>query len=995
MSPPSSLPRLSGLVRFEDCELDYDALRLTQAGEPKALRRKTFDVLCLLVTRAGEVVSKDDLLDAVWVDATVGEDMPRICVGELRRCLGDDTRSPRFIETVHGRGYRFLPEVRLGTQSAGDQVPAAKPREGQALLVGRDDELLQLTELIEAARTGRRQFALVSGEAGIGKTSLVESALRSVENAPSNEPAFFLTEAQGRQRLGPDEAYVPWLEALAKICRDSVPAGAELAAKLLRRHAPLWAAQLPWLGGAEAREDLDRGVPSASRMFEELALFCEALSFHAPLILRFEDLHWCDAASLEALSFLLARSSPARLCVFATTRPLPPGNEETESYKSLLALEQDPRVQRLQLEPLTARSVAIYLEQRFAGLDYGHDLPRALQKRSGGNPFFLTSLLAEPGAGNSATAVDLESLVTPDAALPVGIDQMISRQTAVLPDQDVVLLEAASVIGLEFSSSVLAAVLDRDSKGVEEACDAMAAREFFLARCPSVPSTDTTGAKRFAFRHALYVQALYDRQALTLRKQRHLRIAEVLELACGSSLANTATELAFHFEHAGDGARAVLYLEQAALRASDRYADREAADLLARALRLLDGLPLEDGSLQSRCRMELARGMALAATRGYGAVDARTAYERASELATNIGDRELLCRALLGLRLSSGVRGTLGETYEISRRGADLARGLEDADLAGYAKAGLGVAHYYRGELEAARSTLRRDPKDPQPLHSTRKRIAFGLDENVERRAYSGWTLWALGQVDEGQRETEASLKIGQELQHPPTLAFAFSCASWVHLYRSELTLATTYADAALALAQEAELDYLTSGAHTLRAWILTEEQRYELALEEIEAGFAISVGNQGHVASSLFFARLAQIYAGLACNDQALDCLRNAESELRATGAMVLGPEVALLRGRTYRRWAEASPDAEQTLQHLDEARSSFDMAVDRAATIGACSWQLKALLDLAELEERAGGVRASTRARLHEARGAIQQGADTPDLRAATRFMANGGAS
>src|SRR5262249_30856383 len=147
------------------------------------LRPKSWDVLHCLVRRPGLLVTKDAVHREVWADTAVSDDTLTKTIGELRRALGDTGRTPRFIETVHGRGFRFLAEVReLGneTEDRGTDALPALSRDGElgVRLVGRQRELDRLHDCLRKARGGERQLVFVTGEAGIGKTSLTDEFLR-------------------------------------------------------------------------------------------------------------------------------------------------------------------------------------------------------------------------------------------------------------------------------------------------------------------------------------------------------------------------------------------------------------------------------------------------------------------------------------------------------------------------------------------------------------------------------------------------------------------------------------------------------------------------------------------------------------------------------------------------------------------------------------------------------------------------------------------------
>jgi DNA-binding winged helix-turn-helix (wHTH) protein len=158
--------------QFGHFRLDALDQRLWRGKDELVLRPKTFAVLSHLVKHAGRLVSRDELLEAVWPGIVVSEAVLTVCIGEIRQALGDDSREARYVETAHRRGYRFIATVTSSTPF----VPAPEtPRAGARSVVGREAALGHRDRCLEAARRGARAVAFVTGEAGIGKTSLVDA----------------------------------------------------------------------------------------------------------------------------------------------------------------------------------------------------------------------------------------------------------------------------------------------------------------------------------------------------------------------------------------------------------------------------------------------------------------------------------------------------------------------------------------------------------------------------------------------------------------------------------------------------------------------------------------------------------------------------------------------------------------------------------------------------------------------------------------------------
>jgi DNA-binding winged helix-turn-helix (wHTH) protein len=256
--------------RFADFCLDLDNACLWCGTQSVALTPKAFDVLHYLVTHPDRLVTKDTLLDAVWPETAISDAVLRIAIGELRRALGDTAQAPRFIATVHRRGYRFVAPVSVADAAEIVVVPAS-PQASLTpalppLLVGREAMLRRLEEAWGQARQGQRQVVWVTGEAGMGKTAVVE-AFRAVV---ATEPTVWLAVGQCVEHYGTGEAYLPVLEALGQLCRG---AGGEHLVLLLRQHAPTWLVQMPWLLTEADRQrwrDELQGV-TRERMLREFA----------------------------------------------------------------------------------------------------------------------------------------------------------------------------------------------------------------------------------------------------------------------------------------------------------------------------------------------------------------------------------------------------------------------------------------------------------------------------------------------------------------------------------------------------------------------------------------------------------------------------------------------------------------------------------------------------------------------------------------------------
>src|SRR5215469_13976448 len=334
--------------------LNVETGELLHAGGITKLTLKSTQLLLALAQHTGELVSKQELFRAVWKGRVVSDAALTTCVQELRDALQDDARQPRFIETLHRRGYRLLvPLVPLAPPAPPTSTPA-RP------MVGRVIELAALDDRFRQAMAGQMQVVFVVGEPGIGKTTLLDAFAE--RHAAGGELAY----AVGRcaEHYGPSEAYLPLFDALTRLCRGQ---HAERFLHLLRSHAPSWLAQLPALLGDAELETLRRRAVGGTRerMLRELADAITAISTDAPLILRLEDLHWSDASTLDWLSFIARRKEPARLLIVSSLRPVEGLPTEHPLVRLLAELAVAKNCGSLRLGGLAVAEVGDYLAAQF------------------------------------------------------------------------------------------------------------------------------------------------------------------------------------------------------------------------------------------------------------------------------------------------------------------------------------------------------------------------------------------------------------------------------------------------------------------------------------------------------------------------------------------------------------------------------------------------------------------------------------------------------
>ena len=266
-----------GNARVAHVVLDLEAGTLTCDDVVSRLRPKTLAVLAALAARPGAVVSHDTLRDTVWGRRFGNEAGPKQCIRELRRVLGDSATQPVFIETVGRHGYRLRAPIEVVT--AGDVPP--RPA---AFCVGRESELATMTESLGMAEQGVRAMAFISGEAGAGKTRLVDAFVSTLPDR-----SIWAAQGQCIPHAGAREPYGPLLDIVRQLANGRSGAG---VVRALKQVAPSWLAQLPGLGRVPrpARDSDGIGVSSES-MARELCDLLALLAQRSAGVIFLEDLH--------------------------------------------------------------------------------------------------------------------------------------------------------------------------------------------------------------------------------------------------------------------------------------------------------------------------------------------------------------------------------------------------------------------------------------------------------------------------------------------------------------------------------------------------------------------------------------------------------------------------------------------------------------------------------------------------------------------------------
>lgn len=703
--------RLQGrIIRFGGFELDGKAGELRRRGRAVRLQDKPLQLLIYFLGKpTSELVTREELEEHIWGTSRflAFEDSLNQAVRKLREALRDSATSPRFLETIPRRGYRFLVPI-------DEELPGAPPPLGgtgllsatkpQSITVGRRGELSKLNTALQATKENGGRLFCISGEPGIGKTTLVDTFLGHLT------PRLNCHVARGRcsERLSGAEAYLPILEGLESLTRGP---RAEIVRNILVEVAPSWYVQM----GDSRSPSFPSAVPAADaasasqeRKKREFVSLLESLTREQPLVFFVDDVHWADVSTIDLLSYAIPRSHSLPVLVLATYRPSDMALANHPFGEAKLELQTRRLCTELELGSLEREDIENYIDSEFPGNEFPADFVAAVVRRTEGSPLFLVDLLRDLRTARLISHEgDCWRLARPlaeiESTLPDSVRGMIARKTGRLSENHRRLLESASIQGLEFDSAVLAGILDINVGEIEDSLQFLEERHRIIRFIHQHEFPDSTLTLRYAFSHALYQESLYIAIRPTRRVDLSGHTAAVLMRHWGQSSSEIAAQIAQLFEAAREWERASEWFCIAAARAAGLAAYREASELSTRAVttsKKLNGTARDERLLEAT--MQLASARHALSQFEQSIVD----FTLAADAAARLQKTEAQIDALCGAAFATGM---LKRTAEMRTR-AQQAMAIAEASGASSAKAEgiLGYERLLAGDLVPARTHLER-----------------------------------------------------------------------------------------------------------------------------------------------------------------------------------------------------------------------------------------------------------------------------------------------
>jgi DNA-binding winged helix-turn-helix (wHTH) protein/tetratricopeptide (TPR) repeat protein len=973
------------LIRFDAFAIDAENELLYKGAEIIRLRPKTFALLRQLADHPGRLVTKADLLNAIWKNYNVGEEALKHCVTEIRRVLNDDAETPQYIETVHRRGYRFIGKIDSSPSSKERGVAASqKPAVPDRLLVGRTAELAQLHHCLATAMGGSRQVVFVTGDQGIGKTSLVDAFISIVNPDGPSDPDDahaarpLIARGQCIRAHGAGEAYMPFLEALSGL--GASPHRKQII-PLLHRYAPLWLAQMPSLVSSAQLQSLQRSTLGATRerMMREMAEALEAITAQTSLILILEDLHWSDYSTLDLISYWAQRRSLSRLLLIATYRP----SDIAVNHHPLRTIQQELEAHRqcleLPLSSLDGATVQEYLGRRYPGHRFPKEVASWLQDRTGGNPLFMVNVLDHLATHgllllSNGRWILNTTLETAAQTVPPTIQQIIERQFERHPPEEQQLLMTASVNGDEFSAAEVAAMLGKKVEKIDAGFRAVAKRNIFLQRA----DTAATSSSRYKFNHALYQTICYQLLPEELRTQYHRKIAGYIEKTNPDHLGKLAARLAVHYDRGHQPGPALQYYQKAAENANARYAGQEALELATQGLQLLSLIPEGPDRIEQEIRLLNSLGTALMSARGLGIEEVRQTFNRARTLFSQLSKRRqadqraLLFSSLYGLWCYHWAHAAYAAARDLAEKMLQLAEAEHKAFMLDQAHYSLGSILMDHGEFAGACKHLEQSA-------------------NVLSRCIAAVATWNLGFPDNALKKITQLLAGAIDTGNPEHIIFANLCKARIHLERREKEKALEHAQLALDVATDQKLpEPWLAPIWTVRGWALTRLGQKHSGLALLEQSLKVFRAIGPSNLTPFLLCVFAELSMDAGRTRDGLDAIKEALSTTASTGMNHYDAELYRLKGELLFRQTLPEGNGKWNDSRLAESIACFEQAIEIARNQEAKSLELRATTSLAILLNKRNN-QPEAHKRLRQITEWFSEGFHSYDLQEARTLLQN----
>ena len=648
-----------------------------------------------------------------------------------------------------------------------------------------------------------------------------------------------------------------------------------------------------------------------------------AFSSQRPTLCIFEDVHWSDASTQELLELTISRIGHAPVLLVVSCRP--------EFRPAWLA---HGNVTIHSLTRLSHAEVKTMIGDVLRGESIPQKLVDQIIEKADGVPLFIEELTSGTLIAPSRTRTASErSAQSASLRVPETLsDALMERLDRVAPSRRVA--QIAAVIGREFSKDLLSAASQIDEGDMQSALS-------LLEEADIIYRVGISPFVRFAFKHVLLRDAIYDSLLRSKRQQIHADIATILKRDFPELSENQPEVLAYHYQEAGNHQLAIRCWFESGQRALSRSANVEAIANFRKALQLLNALPETPQRTEQEIDIQLALGIPLIAVQGYAASDTYEAFSRARTLCLRLGNIPEYYQALFGVWGYFWMRGNNLDALPLAKEFLSRSQAAADPVLLMVGHRVMGSTLLTVGDFQSSADHF----GETIGLSAGRERRPLYNLYMVEPQAASllllSWDLWFLGHPDQSLSRVSEALALGQDLRHPYTVAFAHYMTSVVYLLRGDAARALESAQKSFEISQEQRFSLYEILSRISRGRAMSDLGQHEEARAEIVLGIDDARRNGVGFMHPMMNSWLAEAHARIGENELALSIVermladigdvagRSWEAELhrqRAHILLTLDPsnvEAANLTSRGLWRWHVAKAPSPWSYGPLQASQS------------------------------------------------------------------------
>jgi class 3 adenylate cyclase/tetratricopeptide (TPR) repeat protein len=795
-------------------------------------------------------------------------------------------------------------------------------------LIGREKELALLGEAWNAVDASRGSAIYLTGEAGIGKSTLLRGLLRHEAIDPAN---VIVVRGQDETRLSSFRPVINALRQAWDLGGNGGDAFERLAAAMSGRPPDDKAIVAELLGIAVPDSiTLPPMTPQVQR-HRTLTVLVKLL-LRVPKgqkrLLVIEDLHWFDATSIELVDLLVEGIEPHATLLVLTARPeFEPGWDSRKVEK--VAISRLSRTEMISLIKTVAHV-----------RDLPDELARRITARAEGVPLFLEEL-TKTAFESDVVQTDADGYVSvegelDDEVVPVSIYGCLMTRL----DQTVVARQVAqlgAVIGNRFSYGLVLAASELDEKTLQKSM-------LDLIKTGIVRSVSSGANEVYEFTHAILRDVIGQSLLRATKRAMHGTIADTLLEKFAEQAASEPETVALHLTMAGRGTEALEHWRVAGLMALGRFAMAEAVDYFSRALEAAKEIAAADERSKVRLKLTVLKAAPLMAIRGWGSPDVRACYEEARELLDEIDDKtpQDLFPTLVGLASYYLVTANWAEARRLVNQNADLAERSGQPNLMVEAFSEKGVVEAYSLDPQDAEVSFSRAIELYDADSYAEHLLLFGRNGLVVNYSARALNHWATGYFASALEDCRQATVIARNPYHPFSVAWSMCSLPFITLLSREPEMGHDTIEEFCAFAEEQGFPYWLGQGLVCRGWHALLVGRLDDAREYIDQGLGIWYASGTRMFDAMMTTPLTRLQLATGDLDGALESVKKARSFIAKTGEIWFAPETEVLLGEVI----EARNGGAN-----EEALAAYHRAHNLAEGRGTRMMQLHAALHIARI--------------------------------------------